>query len=427
MSLGVAILIFFVMLFIGTPIAICLGGTGVLWLLSQPNIPDLVFATKIYGATDSFALMAIPFFMMAGQLMECTGITAKFIEFAKSIVGHIRGGLAHTATVAGVIMAGVSGSGNADTAAIGSLMIPALIDDGYEEGFAVSVIAAAGSLGPVIPPSVMMIVFANAAGYSVGKVFMGGVLPGLLMALGFGILAYRYAKKHNIGGRKFGGWANIGRTFLATIGALVMPAIIIIGIVAGICTATEAGVVACLYGTVYGICTKKLSLKKYLHCLTEACVASVGPMMIITYSSIFSYMLTRMNVSVMIGNFCNAYIHSNVGFLFFIVIIATIAGCFIDGLATMLMLLPVMTPVVSSMGIDFQHFALVYVVSLLTCQITPPVGNLIYVAASIEKTPVKKVIKQIIPFCVVMEIVIVLMVFIPGLTTWIPNLIYGGA
>lgn len=425
MSLGLAVGAFFLMLFIGTPIAICLGTTGIFWLISQPNIPDLVFATKIYGASDSFALMAIPFFMMAGQIMEQTGITERFIEFAKSIVGHIRGGLAHTATVAGVIMAGVSGSGNADTAAIGTLMIPALVEEGYEEGYAVSVVAAAGSLGPIIPPSVMMIVFANAAGYSVGKVFMGGVLPGFLMAFGFMLLSFFYAKKHGIGGGKFGGFKNIGKTFLKTVGALVMPAIIIVGIVAGVCTATEAGVVACVYGVLYGIVTKKLTLKGYMKALTEACISSVGPFIIITWSNVFSYMLTRMNVANMISSFCTTYIHSTYLFLFFIVVIATIAGCFIDGLATMLMLLPVLTPVVNAMGIDFQYFALVYVVSLLTCQITPPVGNLIYVAASIQKTPVRKVIKRIVPFCLIMEAVIVLMIFFPGLSCWLPGLIYG--
>lgn len=425
MSLGVAVLIFFVLLFIGTPIAICLGSTGIFWLLSQPSIPDLVFATKIYGASDSFALMAIPFFMMAGQLMEHTGITQKFIDFAKSIVGHISGGVAHTATVAGVIMAGVSGSGNADTTAIGALTIPALIKDGYDEGFAVSVVAAAGSLGPIIPPSVMMIVFANAAGYSVGKIFMGGVIPGLLMALGFMFLQWRYAKKHGIGGGKFGGFKNIGKTFLNSLGALVMPAIIIVGIVAGICTATEAGVVATVYGVFYGFATRKINLKIIGKSLTEACIAAAGPFIIITYSNIFSYMLTRMNVANMISSFVTTNITDQHVFLLFIVLVCTIAGCFIDGLATMLMLLPVLTPVVSSMGLDFQHFALVYVVSLLTCQITPPVGNLIYVAAGIQKTPVKKVLKPILPFCVVMEIVILLMVFIPGIATWLPGIIYG--
>ena len=211
MSLGVSVLIFLILLLIGTPIAICLGGTGIFWLLSQPGIPDVVFATKIYGASDSFALMAIPFFMMAGQLMEHTGITQKFIDFAKSLVGHIPGGVAHTSTVAGVIMAGVSGSGNADTTAIGALTIPALLEEGYDDGFAVSVVAAAGSLGPIIPPSVMMIIFANAAGYSVGRVFMGGVIPGLLMATGFMIIQYFYAKKNGIGAANLAVGAMFGR------------------------------------------------------------------------------------------------------------------------------------------------------------------------------------------------------------------------
>ena len=425
MSLGISILIFFVLLFMGVPIAICLASTGLIWLYTTPTIPGLVLATKIYAQTDSFAMMAIPFFMMAGQIMEHTGITSKFIEFAKSLVGHIRGGVAHTAMVAGVIMAGVSGSGNADTAAIGSLMIPALKNDGYDEGFAVSVIASAGSLGPIIPPSVMMIVFANAAGYSVGHVFMGGVLPGLLMAFGFCVISYHYAKKHNIGGGKFGGWANVFRTFCNTVGALVMPAIIILGIVSGICTATEAGVLACIYGLLYGFFTKSLTPKIIMQSLTEACVASIGPMMIITYSSVFSYMLTRMNVSTMISDLCAKYINNEIVFLLFVIIICSIAGCFIDGMATMLMLLPVLSPVVTTMGIDFQHFALVYVMALLTCQITPPVGNLIYVAAGIQKTPVKKVVSAILPFVVVMEIVILLSVFIPQLVTWLPNLIYG--
>ena len=392
MSLGIAVLLFFVMLFIGTPIAVCLAGTGIAWLLADPTLPNVIFASKIYGATDSFAYMAIPFFMMAGQIMEQTGITEKFIAFAKSIIGHIRGGVAHTATMAGVIMAGVSGSGNADTTAIGSLMIPALVDDGYEEGFAVSVVAAAGSLGPIIPPSVMMIVFSNAAGYDVGKVFMGGVVPGVLMALGFMLIAWNYARKHNIGGGKFGGWKNVGKTFLQTVGALVMPIIIIVGIVAGVFTATEAGVVACVYGIIYGIVVRKLTVKGFLQGLADSCVANIS---------------------------------SEWMFLLFVLIVCTIAGCFIDGMATMLMLLPVLTPVVTLLGIDFQHFALVYVMGLLTCQITPPVGNLIYVAASIEKTPVKKVIKAILPFCVVMILVIFMCIFIPQLVTWLPNLIYG--
>ena len=425
MNLALALVIFFVLLFLGAPIAICLGSTGLLWMLTEPSVPETVLVSKIYAQTDSFALMAIPFFMFAGIIMENAGITEKFVDFAKILVGHIRGGVAHTAVVADCILSGVSGSGNADTAAIGSMMIPALKKDGYEEGFAVALIAAAGSLGPIIPPSVMMIVFANAAGYPVGKVFMGGMIPGILMAAGFCFVAYRYAKKNNIGGGKFGGWKNVGSVFLNTVGALIMPIIIIGGIVSGICTATEAGVVASVYGLFYGFITKRLTFKLVMESLYESCIASIGPMLIITYSSIFSYMLTRMNVANMLGSFCEKYITSEVMFMFFLLIVGTIVGCFIDGLATMLMLLPVVEPVVIAMGIDYQYFALIYILSLLTCQITPPVGSLLYVAAGIKKTPVQQVIKHIWPFIIVTEAVIILTIFIPEIVTWLPDVIYG--
>lgn len=424
-GIGAALLIFFAMLLVGTPIAICLANVGIVWILSNPSLPNMTFASKIYGATDSFSLMAIPFFMMAGQLMEHTGITEKFVAFAKSIVGHITGGMAHTSMVAGIIMAGVSGSGNADSAAIGAMLIPAMVDEGYEEGFACNVIAAAGCLGPVIPPSIMMIVFANAADYSVGKLFMGGVIPGLVLALCGMIVCYIYAKRHNIPKDKFGGVKNIFVTFFKSIGALIMPAIIIVGITTGVCTATEAGVLACIYGLVYGLCCKKLNFKKIYNCLLDASISAAGPLLIITYSGIFSYMLTRMNVSRMIGTFCTQYISSEAGFYFFLLILGLILGCFIDGLASTVMLIPVLSPIAVQMGLNYQQFALIYLLSLLTSQITPPVGNLLFVAAGIRKTPIGQVYKYCWPFVIAMIMAIVLCIYIPGLSCWLPGLIYG--
>ena len=204
-----------------------------------------------------------------------------------------------------------------------------------------------------------------------------------------------------------------------------MPAIIIVGIVGGICTATEAGVLATVYGIFYGIVTKKLTWKLFGKSLTESCISAAGPFIIITYSNVFSYMLTRMNVANMVSDFVINNISDMHVFLLFIVLICTIAGCFVDGIATMLMLLPVLMPVVAEMNIDFQHFALVYVLALLTCQITPPVGNTLYVAAGILRTPVRKVVKPIIPFCIVMVVVIITLVYVPALATWLPRVIFG--
>ena len=424
-GIGVALLIFFAMLLVGTPIAICLANVGIVWIMSSSALPNMTFATKIYGATDSFSLMAIPFFMMAGQLMEQTGITAKFINFAKSIVGHVRGGIAHTSMVAGIIMAGVSGSGNADSAAIGAMMIPAMVDEGYEEGFACNVIAAAGCLGPVIPPSIMMIVFANAADYSVGKLFMGGVIPGLALALCGMVVCYIYARRHNIPKDKFGGFKNIFVTFFRSLGALIMPAIIIVGITTGICTATEAGVLACIYGIFYGLICRKLNYKLIKDCLLKACLSAAGPLLIITYSGIFSYMLTRMNISRLIGAFCQQYISSEVAFYFFMLVMGLILGCFIDGLASTVMLIPVLSPIAVQMGLNYQQFALIYLLSLLTSQITPPVGNLLFVAAGIRRTPIGEVYKHCWPFVIAMIVAIILCIFIPQMSCWLPELIYG--
>lgn len=425
MGLGAVLILFFVMLFLGTPIAICLANVGLIWVISSPALPNMTFASKIYGATDSFSLMAIPFFMMAGQLMEYTGITEKFIEFAKSLVGHVRGGVAHTSMVTGVIMAGVSGSGNADAAAIGAMMIPAMVNEGYDEGFACNVVAAAGCLGPIIPPSIMMVVFANAADYSVGKLFMGGVIPGILMAICFMIVCYVYARKNNVPKSKFGGFKNILFTFGRTWGALIMPAIIIVGIITGMCTATEAGVLACLYGIIYGFIQGKLNISKIIRCLGDAVMSAAGPLLIVTYSGIFSYMLTRMNISTIIGRFCQTYVTSDAGFYFFMLALGLVLGCFIDGLASTVMLIPVMSPIAVQMGLNYQQFAIIYLLSLLTSQLTPPVGNLLFVAAGVKKTPISKVYRWCWPFCIAMLMAIILCIFIPALSCWLPSLIYG--
>jgi len=246
MVAGVMIL-FLVMLVIGVPIAVCMGLTAAAWLLVNPEIPGMLVASKMYAQMDNFAMLAVPFFMLAGQVMERTGITDGLVDFANSIVGHIRGGLSHTACLTGMLMAGISGSGQADTAAIGNVLIPALKKDGYEEGYAVSVVASAGGLGPIIPPSIFFIYYANATQYSVGKLFMGGMIPGILMGIGFMVIGYFYARKRQIPLRPFAGFGNIWRSFKRNVFVLFMPCIIVFGILLGVFTPTEAGVVAALY------------------------------------------------------------------------------------------------------------------------------------------------------------------------------------
>lgn len=423
MTLLVIFLIFFVLLFIGCPIYICMGMATVVWIITSGNAPGVILATKMYAQHDSFSLMAIPFFMLAGQLMETTGITEKIIKFAHSLVGHIRGGLAHTATVTGMIMAGVSGSANADGAAIGSVMLPALKKEGYDEGQAVAVIAAAGSLGPIIPPSIFMIILCNATGSNIGKLFLAGVIPGILMGLGFMVVNYVYAKKHNIPVTPFGGIKHILVTLKDAIWALLMPIIILGGILGGVFTATEAGVVASVYGAIYGVLNKSLDLKTIRKCLTEGVISSIGPMLLIACSGVFAYMLTSIGTDKIVANFVLTYIPNRYLFMLFILVLGLLLGCFIDSIASCLMLMPILTPIVAALGIDFLHFSIVFTMAFLTCTITPPVGTLLYVICAIDGTPVTKTVKPILPYVGIMAFVVILTIFVPQLGMWLPSLL----
>ncbi len=418
-----AFIIFFILLLIGCPIHICMGVSATGWLLVSGDVPGFIIASKMYAQHDSFSLMAIPFFMLAGQVMETTGITERIINFANSLVGHIRGGLAHTATLTGIIMAGVSGSANADGAAIGSVMLPSLKKSGYEDGQAVAIIAAAGSLGPIIPPSIFMVILCNATSSNISKLFMAGVVPGVMMGLGFMVVNYLYAKKHNIPTTPFQGLAYVWSTFKNAFAALMMPVIILGGILSGIFTATESGVIAVLYGIIYGFCAKTLNFKKLRHCLTEATISSIGPMLLIACSGVFAYMLTSLSTDKIVANFVLAYLPNQQAFLLFILVLGLFLGCFIDSIASCLMLMPILTPIVATLGIDFTHFAIVFTTSFLTCTITPPVGTLLYVVCGIDGTPVMKTVKPIIPYVLVMATVIVMMIFIPQIGTWLPSML----
>lgn len=422
MMLAIVIILFFVLLFLGAPVAMAMGISCMPWLLFGTGTPGTVVAQKIFSSTNSFSLMAIPFFMMAGSVMEATGITKNIVKFANSLVGHFRGGLAQTTTVTGTIMAGISGSANADCAAIANLMVPAMKDAGYDEGYAVVCTATAGGLGPIIPPSIQMVIFASITGFSTGKLFMGGVLPGFVAVAFYMVMNYLYARVAKVPIQKFKGFKYIWKSFKETVGALIMPLIIVGGIVGGIFTATEAGVAAVVYGIIYGFVTRRLTVEKLFNCLKSAVVSTAGPMLIIAVSSILSYVLTRLNLTTAIESFCASYIGTPVAFLFFVIIVNVIAGCFIDGNATMLMLVPILFPVAQMFGISEIQFALIFIVSMLTGGITPPVGIFLFIVSGVEGTPLSKCLKWVLPFFAMQILLLILMVFFPGLTTWLPSI-----
>jgi len=422
----IIIIIFFSLLLLGAPIIIAMGGTSMIWLLVNASIPNLVIAQKMFTATDSFALMAVPFFMLAGQIMERTGITEDIVKFSKALVGHIRGGLAQTSIASGIILAGISGSSNADASALGSMLLRGLKKGGYEEGWAAAIVAAAASLGPIIPPSIIMILYGNAAGINIGKLFVGGIVPGLLLGLGYMVVAYFYAKKRGIPKEKFEGFRVLVSSFGKAIWALFMPLIIVGGILLGVFTATEAGVAAIVYGLIYGLIRKKMNFKQIIAAIRDACISSAGPIGIIAISSIFSYILAREGLTSMIATFCSTYINSQVGFMLFVAAVCLLAGCFIDGVATMLLLTPIFLPIAQRMGINVQQFSIIFMVATMSGGLTPPVGSVLFVMAAIDNTPLSKMVRPILPFVAIIVVVIIAMALIPALTTWIPSLVgYG--
>ena len=418
----ILIAIFFALLLLGAPLMISMGASSMVWLVCSDHIPNLVMIQKIFSSMDNFSLMAVPFFMIAGQVMERAGITENIVKFSNSCVGWIRGGIAHTTEFSGIIMAGISGSSAADGAALSSMLLRGLQKAGYDPGWAVAIVSSAASIGPIIPPSIIMIVYANAAGLNIGKLFLGGIIPGLMLGIGYMIICYFYAKKHNIPVNPFCGFKQLFKDFSQAFGALLMPIIIIGGILLGVFTATEAGVIGVIYGLIYGLFTRRLTLKAVVLSIRDAAIAAVGPLSLIAFSSIMGYALAREGVTEIIANFCSTYIHSQFGFLCFIVLICVIAGCFIDGTAAMLILTPVVLPIVVQMGIDVQQFSVIFMIAIMSAGLTPPVGGLLFIVSAADNIPLNKCVKPVIPFVIVTVLVMVIMMFIPGTATWIPSL-----
>lgn len=418
-----ALAIFVVLLLAGAPIFFCMGVSSVTWLLCSGDIPGLVLAQKIYTATDSFSLMAIPFFMLAGQLMERCGITESLVSFANSLVGHIRGGLAHTCEVAGILMAGISGSGNADASALGSMLLPALQKSGYDEGFACSVVASAANLGPIIPPSIIMILYCNSAGLNIGELFMAGIVPGVTLGLMYMTVCYFYAKKHDIPVTKFQGLKHIWHTFKTAIWALMMPMIIVGGILFGVFTATEAGVAACVYGIGYGLVKRVLNKEMMIESLRGAVISTAGPVALIAISALFSYVLSREGVTKMIANFCVENFSTQTAMFLFIAFVSVILGCFIDGTAIILLMTPIVLPVVQQMGFNQLQFSIVFMISVMCGGLTPPVGATIFVVSGIQGTPIAKIAKPILPFVGCVLIVMIALILSPTFATGLPRLL----
>jgi len=421
--------VFSLTLLLGVPVAFCLGFTGLIGLFHSGVVSLLVVPQRMFTGIDIFPLMAIPLFILAGSLMEAGGITKRLVNFSNLLVGHLKGGLAHTNIVASMFMAGISGAGVADAAAIGSLLIPAMKDEGYDDDFSAAVVAAASVSGPIIPPSITMVVYASTVGVSVGGLFLSGFIPGLMLCLGLMLVVYIMA------GRRSYVWSTrrarlpeILRGSADALPALIMPVIIMGGILSGIFTATEAAAVAVFYAFVVGLFVfreiKPPHLKKII---ISSGVTTAVILFIIACANILAWVLSSQQVPQRLSEFLLSVGTNPFLVLFVVNIFLLVIGMFLETGAAVILLAPILHPALVAIGLDPLHVGLVFVLNLSIGLITPPVGVCLFVTCAIAKISIETLSKAILPFLLVELVTLFLASFFPQLVMFIPRYLgYGG-
>ena len=417
-------LIFIATTMIGIPIAFGLGLAALGSILAWGQVSLWLLPQRMFTGVDSFVFMAIPFFILAGELMTTSGILDRLVKFTDALVGHIRGGLAHVNIVASMIFAGISGSAVADAAALGAVLIPSMTKE-YDVDFGSGVCAGASTIGPIIPPSIPMVVYALAAGsVSIAGLFLAGVIPGVLMGLGMMAIAYVIARRRRYPVRPH---ALPLREMLIrswhVIPALLMPVIIVGGILGGIFTATEAAAVAVAYAILVGFfVTKELKWEHIPPALVRSGVTTSVVFMLIATSNAVSWILTTQQVPRLVANFLKAVAPSQWMFLLIVNIFLLIVGCLMDLSAAMIMLVPILAPIATTYGVNPLHFGFIVVLNLVIGLLTPPVGVCLFVVTGIAQISLERVVRAVWPFLLWQVAVLLLVTYVPEVCTAIPRL-----
>jgi len=413
------------LIFTGLPVFLAMLLTSLSFMLIL-NIPFSVAIIKIFGGIDSFCLMAIPFFILAGNIMMESKITDRIVSFANAGVGQFKGGLGHVNILSSMLFAGIQGSGAADASAIGSVMIPSMVKQGYDRDYAVAITASSSTIGPIIPPSIAMIMYAYYTELSVGKLFLGGILPGILVGLGLmTVHAFYYRlRNYRIPTTKFS-IKNFMITAMNSVGALIMPMIILFGIVLGVFTPTESGIAATVYGLFYGfVISRKLTLKKLPKILIDSATTTAVVMISITMAGVLSNILVRLNFQNAIVQFAVEGIGNRYLASLTLMLMLLILGCFLDPPVLIAMFSYALLTAGTAMGFDPIHFGIFMVITMQLGAITPPVGAFLFIACSIAKIPLEKSVKAMMPFFVVILIITILVLFLPGMTLAVNSLFF---
>ncbi|MBO1002730.1 TRAP transporter large permease [Pseudogracilibacillus auburnensis] len=414
----------FLCLLIGVPIAISLGVSALVAIYFGTTLQLDIITQKAFTSLDSFPLLAIPFFMLAGILMSKGGVSKRLLNLASSIVGWMTGGLSLVTIVACMFFAAISGSGPATVAAIGGFMIPAMITRKYDGGFAGAVTAAAGSIGVIIPPSIPFVLYGVIGSVSVGSMFLAGIIPGLLIGIALMITSYIISKKRNYRPDKIEAFSfkDVLKSLYDAKWALLIPVIILGGIYGGIFSPTEAAVVATVYALIIGLFIyKELDIKTIYDSFLEAVVINATTMIIIGLSVSVAYFMTLEQIPNDIATFLTGLSESPIIILLAINILLFIVGMFIDTISALVVLTPILLPIVTTVGVDPIHFGVILVANLAIGFVTPPLGVNLFVASSVGNVKFEKIVSAIIPFIISMVICIIVITFFPTLSLWLPS------
>lgn len=413
------------LMLIGQPVAVAIL-VPCLFYLYVNGIPLESAIGRMSGSVNSFTVMAVPFFIIAGQVMNSSGLTARLVDFTRCLVGHMRGGLAQVNVAGSIIFAGMSGSAVADAGGLGSVLIGPMKKDGYTGSFSAAVTAASSTVGPIIPPSIPMVIFGVIAEESIGRLFLGGAVPGLL--LGLSMMVMLRFMPQTLGVRVYprASYREVAATAPAGLLALLMPAIILVGISAGMFTPTEAAAVAVLYAAVVGgFIIRGLTLKSFGSALLDSMLLSGNVLFVVAVAGVFGWILAREGISHELAQWLVSLELSPVVLILAINVLLLIIGCVLEPISVLIVLTPVLLPVLKAAGIDIVHFGVIMVFNLMIGLVTPPMGLVLYVVSDVSGERFENVVRDILPFYLPMLAVLILISLVPALVLALPDWVFG--
>lgn len=423
--MGLTLLASFVLLLaFGVPLAFVMGGAGLLALLAEGEMSLLIMPQRFFHGIHAFSLMAIPFFILAADLMSASAITSAILRFTSSLIGHIRGGLGHVNVLTNMIFAGISGSALADAAGPGAIMMRMMQRAGYDRHYAAALSGAAATIGPIIPPSIIMVVYAITDNQvTVGGLFIAGIVPGLLLGASLAAANHFISRRRGYGEtRPAASWRERGRHLRAALPALLMPLLVIGGISSGMFTATEASAVAVVYALLVGtLVTRTLTPALIAKVMLQSAMVTSGALLIVAMASLFAWVLTVLQLPQAVGMAIGQLTSDPLAVMLIVCAFVLVCGLFIDTLPAIIILVPVLAPLAPAFGIDPLHLAMAIVLNLTIGLITPPVGGVLFVISSVSRLRIEPIARAILPFLAAELVVLLLVIVVPEISLWLPR------